>query len=73
MFFMLFPIGLLGVMQYIKAGYVNYRFAVILAMAFFVGSYLGSKISITYISDKLLRQIFGFFFLLIGLKMVIGK
>ncbi len=70
LFFMLPPIGLLGAMNYYRAGYVNIKYALILVVAFFIGNYLGSVISI-HLPDNTLRKLFGLFFFLIGLKMFI--
>lgn len=69
---LLFPIGILGVINYAKNGYVNYKFAIVLIIAFVLGSYLGSVISV-HLPDKILKKIFGVFLLLISLKMIIGK
>ena len=69
---LLFPIGILGVINYAKNGYVNYKFALILILAFVLGSYIGSLISV-HLPDKVLKKIFGVFMLLISIKMIIGK
>ncbi len=69
---LLFPIGILGVINYAKNGYVNFKFAIILIIAFVLGSYLGSVISI-HLPAKTLKKIFGVFLLLISLKMIIDK
>lgn len=72
LFFMLFPVGLLGVMNYYKQGFVNIKFGLILAIAFFIGSYFGSVISLK-IDDAILKRIFGVLFFFVGLKMILGK
>ncbi len=69
---MLAPIGILAVFNYYKSGYVNIRFAVILMIAFLLGSYFGSKMAI-HIEGKLLRQTFGVLTVLMGLKFIFGK
>lgn len=69
---LLFPIGILGVINYAKNGYVNFKFAIILILAFVIGSYLGSIISV-HLPDKVLKKVFGVFMLLISIKMIIGK
>lgn len=69
---MLPPIGILAVMNYYKNGYVNMKFALILAAAFIVGGYFGSKFAIALPSDQI-KKIFGIFILLISLKMIFGK
>lgn len=69
---MLAPIGLLGAWNYFREGYVNIRYAVILALAFVIGAFLGSVISI-HITGSTLRKIFGILMLVAGIKMILGK
>ena len=69
---LVFPVALLGAYNYYKAGYINANFVVVLALAFVVGSYLGSLMSIS-IPEKLLKKLFGFFILLVSLKMIFDK
>ena len=61
------PIGILAVINYYKAGYVDFKIAGILCVAFIVGSYFGSKLalSLPYIA---LKRIFGIFLLLLAVK-----
>ncbi|HTY35768.1 MAG TPA: sulfite exporter TauE/SafE family protein [Bacteroidota bacterium] len=66
------PIGLLAALTYYKAGYVDVRVAVLIAIGFFAGSYLGAKIS-TGVTDAALGRIFGVALILIGIKMVLGR
>ena len=69
---LLAPIGILAVINYHKAGYVNWKYAVILMLTFMVGSYFGSKWAV-HIPEKVLKQVFGVMMLLAGFKMIIGK
>ena len=70
--FMLPPIGILAAYNYYKSGYGDIKFALILAAAFIIGGYLGSKISIN-LSETVVKKVFGVILLLIALKMLIGK
>jgi len=69
---LLFPVGILGVINYSKNGYVNFKFAAILIVAFVLGSYLGSEISV-HLPEKILKKVFAVFLLVISLKMFFGK
>jgi len=69
---MLPPIGILAVYNYYKAGHVDFRFAILLAIAFIAGSYFGSKIAIT-IPQALMKKIFGGVLFLVSLKMLLSK
>lgn len=69
---MLPPIGILAAYNYYKAGQVNIKFAIILAVAFLIGSYFGSKFALT-LPQPLLKKIFGVLLLLVAAKMLLSK
>lgn len=69
---MLPPIGALAVANYYKAGNLNIKYAIIIAVFFIVGGYLGSKISLA-ISPEKVKKLFGIFMLLIALKLIFSK
>jgi uncharacterized protein len=69
---MLPPIGVIAAYNYYKAGYVNIKFALILAVFFLVGSYFGSKLALN-IPQNVLKKIFGILLLLVAAKMLLSK
>jgi uncharacterized membrane protein YfcA len=69
---MLAPIGIMAVYNYFREGYVNIKYAIILALAFILGAWLGSLFSVN-LSGSTLKKIFGALMLIVGLKMIIGK
>ena len=69
---MLPPIGILAAFNYYKAGHVDIRIALILAAAFILGSYFGSKLAIT-VSPVLMKRIFGAVLMLAAIKMLFFK
>lgn len=69
---MLPPIGIIAAYNYWKAGYMNLKFAIILAICFIIGSYFGSKIAIT-LPESVLKKIFGILLLLVAVKMLFSK
>ncbi len=69
---MLPPIGIIAAFNYYKAGQVNFKFALIVAVAFIVGSYFGSKIALN-LPQPLLKKIFGVLLLLVAAKMLFSK
>ena len=69
---MLPPIGVIAAYNYYKAGHVNFRFAIILAVFFIVGSYFGSKLALK-IPEIVLKRIFGILLLLVAAKMLFSK
>ena len=64
---MLPPIGILAVINYYKAGYVDFRVAAILCVTFLIGSYFGSKVAIS-LPDAVIKKIFGVFLMVLAAK-----
>jgi uncharacterized membrane protein YfcA len=69
---MLPPVAFFGVLNYHRAGQIEWKYAVIISAMFIVGSYFGSKIAIN-IDQKTLKKIFGFVLLLIAGDMLLRK
>lgn len=69
---MLPPIGIIAAYNYYKAGEVNFKFAIILAVFFLVGSYFGSKLALN-LPQSILKKIYGVLLLLVAAKMLFSK
>ena len=69
---MLPPIGLFAAYNYYKEGQVNVWYAVIIALSFMIGGYFGSKIALS-LPEQTMKKIFGFFLILIALKLIFSK
>ena len=69
---LLLPVGILAVYNYYREGYVDLRSALIIAITFVIGGFIGSKISIA-IDQGTLKKVFGLFMLILSLKMILGK
>ena len=65
---MLPPIGILAAINYYQEGYVRWEYSIVIALAFIVGGYFGSKLSIS-ISKHLVRQIFAVILFIVALKL----
>ena len=72
LFMFLLPIGIFGVMNYHKQGFVDYKTALIICTTFVFGSYFGSKLSIS-LDQKTVKQIFGAIIIMLGAKMLFWK
>ena len=70
--FMIPPVTLMATINYWKNGYVNWKYALVLAVMFFIGAYFGSIISV-HIPEKILKKIFGGVMLLVALKIIFSK
>ena len=66
---MIFPVGILGVINYYKKGFVDFRYAGLLAVGFFLGSYIGSKFSLT-LPQELVKKIFAVVMILLAIKLL---
>jgi uncharacterized membrane protein YfcA len=67
------PVGLLGAAEYYRNGYINFRYALLIAAGLFVGAYFGAKIMIG-LPPHVIRRIYAAFLFLIATRMMImGK
>lgn len=66
---LLLPIGLLGVIQFYKQGYVDPKVVLIISAAFFFGSYFGSKIALS-LPQETVKKIFAILMIVIACKML---
>jgi uncharacterized membrane protein YfcA len=69
---LLFPVGILAFINYYRHGYVNFRVALIVMIAFVIGGYFGSLLSVN-LPEKPLKIFFGALLLITGLRMILGK
>lgn len=70
--FMIPPVTLMAALNYSKNGYVNWKFALILGVMFFIGTHFGSMLSVS-IPEKILKKMFGGLLLLVALKIIFFK
>lgn len=66
------PVTAVAVYNYYKEGYIDWRYAAIIAVFFVIGGFFGSKIAIG-LDQKMLKKIFGVILLLIAGKMLLEK
>jgi hypothetical protein len=69
---MLPPIGLMAAFNYYKAGQLNLKFAMIIAAAFFIGGYFGSRWALN-IPETILRRIFAVTLIVVAIRMLWSK
>ena len=66
---LLLPVGILGVMQYYKEGYVDIRVMLIISFGFLLGSLFGSKIALS-LPQGAVKKIFAILMLVVAVKML---
>ena len=69
---MLPPIGLFAAINYYKAGYINVKYAAIIAITFLLGGYLGSKLAIA-LPEAVVKKIFAGLMIVTAIKMIFSK
>jgi uncharacterized protein len=69
---MLPPIGIFAAINYAKAGMVNWKVALILAAAFIIGGWVGSKVAVS-LPELTMKKVFAALMIVVAVKMLIGK
>lgn len=69
---LLFPIVALAAYNYFKTGNMDFKASIIIAAAFLIGGYFGSKFSLS-IDELLLKRLFAILLIVFAVKMLIGK
>ena len=66
------PLVLFAAIRYYNEGNVNLHMAVFIALGFIGGAYLGATF-VHYVSDPMLKRLFGVLLLVVSIKMILGK
>jgi len=66
---LLLPVGILAVLNYYKQGYIDIKVVLIMSIAFVLGGWLGSKLSLV-ISDLWIKRIFAILLFYTAFKML---
>ncbi len=66
------PVGLAAAYYYWRAGNVNIRVAIILAIGIFIGGFFGANIANRLPNDAV-QKIFAVFMIGVGIKLLLGK
>ncbi|MDF1547828.1 MAG: sulfite exporter TauE/SafE family protein [Bacteroidales bacterium] len=69
---MTIPVMLVATINYYREGSVDVKVALIMALTFIIGGYIGSKLSIS-IPEKFMKKSFGILMMIVALKMIISK
>ena len=66
---LLLPIGALGVWNYMRAGHVDWRLALMLSAGYIFGSWFGSKLALS-LAPADLKRLFAIFLMLVAGKLL---
>ena len=67
---LLLPVGILGAIEYWRAGYVDVRLAVLLAVGILIGAFIGARLAIG-LPNELIQRVFGVLLVLVGLRLAL--
>jgi len=70
LFVLLLPVGILAVNNYLKAGNIEIKYGVIIAMTFVIGGYFGSKLALKF-SPALIKFIFGVIMAYVAFRFIV--
>lgn len=66
---LLLPVGILGVMQYYKQGYIDIKVVLLISLGFLLGNLFGSKIALS-LPQETVKKIFAVVMILAAVKML---
>lgn len=71
LFILLLPVGILAVYNYWKTDNINWKFGLIVAVAFVVGGYIGSKLSLK-LSPGIVKLVFGIIMAYVSIRLMLS-
>ncbi|RMB61055.1 sulfite exporter TauE/SafE family protein [Dokdonia sinensis] len=63
------PVTALAAYTYYQEGYVNWKYAAVIALFFVIGGFLGAKLAVN-INEKVLKKIFAVLLIMLALKII---
>jgi len=66
---LLLPVGALGALEYWRGGFIDLRFAAILALGLLLGAYLGARLGIS-LPVEVVQRGFGVLLVIVGIRFV---
>ena len=66
---LMLPVGILGVMNYYKAGHIQFNYVLVIAVGFVLGNYFGSKYALRVPEHKI-KFIFALLMLYVAVQML---
>lgn len=71
LFILLLPTGVLAVYNYSKTGNINWTYGLVIALAFLIGGYFGSKISLKLPEGKV-KLVFGILMAYVAIRFIMS-
>lgn len=67
---LLLPVGILGAIEYWRAGYIDVRIAAVVAVGILIGAFLGARFAIG-LPNELIGRAFGVLLLVVGARLAL--
>ncbi len=69
LFVITMPVAIMGLMNYVKAGHVNYQYGFVMALAFVIAGYFGSKLALR-LNPAVVKLVFGLVMIYVAVMMI---
>lgn len=67
---LLLPVGILGALEYWRAGQIDVRIAVVLALGLIIGAFLGARLALG-LPNELVQRAFGVLLVVVGVRLAL--
>lgn len=67
---LLLPVGILGAIEYWRAGYIDVRLALLVAIGILIGAFIGARVAIG-LPNELIQRTFGVLLVLVGIRLAL--
>jgi uncharacterized membrane protein YfcA len=67
---LLLPVGILGAIEYWRAGYIDVRLALLLAVGILIGAFIGARLAIG-LPNELIQRAFGVLLVVVGVRLAL--
>jgi len=67
---LLLPVGILGALEYWRAGHIDVRVAVVLALGLLIGAFFGARLALM-LPNELVQRAFGVLLVVVGVRLAL--
>jgi len=67
---LLLPVGILGAIEYWRAGYIDVRLALLLAVGILIGAFIGARLAVG-LPNELIQRAFGVLLVVVGVRLAL--
>lgn len=67
---LLLPVGIFGALEYWRAGYIDVRLALVVAVGILIGAFIGARVAIG-LPNEVIQRAFGILLVLVGVRLAL--